>query len=404
MSPNGSTVDLIANKSIRSGKIAAYLDMRDNVLVQAQNQLDSLAATMAQALSDDTVNGTTVSSGAQTGLAVDTAGWLDGNRVNLTYTDRQTSIQHRVSIIRVDDPAALPLDDGATADPNDEVIGVDFSGGLASVVSQLNARFGGRLQFANPSGTTLQVLDDGAPNLVDVNALSLTRTATAVANGRTAVALFTDGTDPFTGAITSVGAQSVGFAGRIAVNPALLGDPSKLTIYDANTASGDPARPNLIYDRLTNAAFAFAPQTGLGNAASPFAGNLPTYLQQMLSLQGEAAANASSLSQGQDVVVNALKQRVNDASGRQYRSGDGQSDFAADRLWRQRARHGGGSGHARHADEDVRLVWRYRELAGIIRRRCSRSPTCAISSTTFSASLAPARSPIPMPVSGSTAD
>ena len=52
MSPSGGTVDLIANKSIRSGKIAAYLDMRDNVLVQAQNQLDSLAATMAQALSD----------------------------------------------------------------------------------------------------------------------------------------------------------------------------------------------------------------------------------------------------------------------------------------------------------------------------------------------------------------
>ena len=53
VSPNGSSVDLIANKSIRSGKIAAYLDMRDNVLVQAQNQLDGLAATMAQALSDD---------------------------------------------------------------------------------------------------------------------------------------------------------------------------------------------------------------------------------------------------------------------------------------------------------------------------------------------------------------
>jgi flagellar hook-associated protein 1 FlgK len=32
-------------------------------------------------------------------------------------------------------------------------------------------------------------------------------------------------------------------------------------------------------------------------------------------VQGEAAANAASLSQGQDVVVNALKQRVNDVSG-----------------------------------------------------------------------------------------
>jgi flagellar hook-associated protein 1 FlgK len=315
VSPNGSTVDLIANKAIRSGKIAAYLDMRDNVLVQAQSQLDNLAATMAQALSDDTVQGTAVPPAVQQGFNLDTTGWQAGNRLNLTYTDRQTGIQHRVSIVRVDDPAALPLDNSATADPNDEVVGVDFSGGLASVATQLNAQFGGRLQFSNPSGTTLQVLDDGVPNLVDVNALSMTRTATALANGRAAVPLFTDGTDPFTGAVTLVGAQSLGFAGRIAVNPGLIGDPSKLTIYDANTASGDPTRPNLIYDRLTTAAFAFAPQTGLGNTASPFAGNLPTYLQQILSVQGEAASNASSLSKGQDVVVNALRQRVNDAAG-----------------------------------------------------------------------------------------
>ena len=91
--PNGSSVDLIANKSIRSGKIAAYLDMRDNVLVQAQSQLDNLAATMAQALSDTTVGGTTASSGAQTGFAVDTAGLLAGNRINLTYTDTATNTQ-----------------------------------------------------------------------------------------------------------------------------------------------------------------------------------------------------------------------------------------------------------------------------------------------------------------------
>ena len=32
-------------------------------------------------------------------------------------------------------------------------------------------------------------------------------------------------------------------------------------------------------------------------------------------MQGEAASNASNLSQGQDVVVNALQQRFNEASG-----------------------------------------------------------------------------------------
>ena len=86
VTPNGGAVDLIANHSIRSGKIAAYLDMRDNVLVEAQNQLDGLAAAMAQALSDDTVAGPR-HVGPQAGFDVDTAGWLNGNRINLTYTD-----------------------------------------------------------------------------------------------------------------------------------------------------------------------------------------------------------------------------------------------------------------------------------------------------------------------------
>jgi len=315
VSSNGTTTDLIANHSIRSGKIAAYLDMRDNVLVQAQNQIDGLASAMAQALSNDTIDGTAITAGAQSGFSLDTSGWLNGNQLSLTYTDTATNTQHRVSIVRVDDPTALPLTDGATADPGDEVIGVDFSGGLASVVSQLNTRFGSALQFANPSGTTLQVLDDGAANTTDVNAFSMTRTATALANGRTALPMFTDGGSPYTGAITGAGLQSLGFAGRIAVNPALLGDPSKLTIYGTGVATGDPTRPNLVYDQLTSAAFAFSPLTGLGNAATPYTGNVGDYLRQVLSMQGEAASNASNLAQGQDVVVNALKQRFSDDSG-----------------------------------------------------------------------------------------
>jgi flagellar hook-associated protein 1 FlgK len=309
-SAGGTSIDLIANGSIRSGQIAALLDMRDNVLVQAQNQLDGLAATMAQALSNTTVSGSPVAGG----FDIDTAGLLNGDRINLTYTDTTTNTTHNVSIVRVDDPSVLPLGNGVTADPNDEVFGVDFSGGLASVVSQLNAQFGGTLQFSNPSGTTLEVLDDGGVTST-MNALSATQTATSLANGSPSIALFTDGSDPFSNAITGSGLQSIGFAGRIAVNPALVADPSKLTLFDLTTATGDPTRPNFIYNQLISTNFAFSANTGLGSAATPFTGNVPDYLRQLLSMQGAAAGNASNLAQGQDIVVNALQQRMNDASG-----------------------------------------------------------------------------------------
>ena len=55
-SPYGGSVDLIQSNAIRSGQIAAYLQMRDQDLVQAQNQLDAIAAAMASALSDKTTS------------------------------------------------------------------------------------------------------------------------------------------------------------------------------------------------------------------------------------------------------------------------------------------------------------------------------------------------------------
>ena len=55
-----------------------------------------------------------------------------------------------------------------TPDPFDAVIGVDFSGGMSAIVAQLNAALGpAALQFSNPSGSVLRVLDDGAGGLVE---------------------------------------------------------------------------------------------------------------------------------------------------------------------------------------------------------------------------------------------
>ena len=72
-SPGGAQSDLIASGAIQSGQIGAYLQMRDTILPQAQNQLDEMASQMSQALSNQTTSGTAVGSGSQTGYGVDTA-------------------------------------------------------------------------------------------------------------------------------------------------------------------------------------------------------------------------------------------------------------------------------------------------------------------------------------------
>ncbi|HUL88201.1 MAG TPA: flagellar hook-associated protein FlgK [Pseudolabrys sp.] len=314
--PDGAPVDLIEDHAIRSGTIAAYLSMRDQDLVQAQNQLDALAAGMASALSDKTTAGTPVSPSPQSGFDIDIGNLSAGNSITINYTDTLTNTPHTMTLVRVDDPSALPLSNTATATANDTVFGIDFSGGMGSVVAQINTALTGTgMTASNPAGNTLEILDDGAGNTVDVNSVSSTATVTTLAGGSAELPLFTDGSSPYTGAITARGSQSLGLAGRIAVNPAVAADPSSLVVFQPSTAAGDSTRPDFIYQRLTGASLTFSPNTGIGTATAPFTGSLTTYLRQVISQQGEAATSASNLKQGQDVVLNALQQSFNDTSG-----------------------------------------------------------------------------------------
>jgi flagellar hook-associated protein 1 len=310
--PNGANMDMVANNVVSSGQIAADLTLRDTTLVQAQTQVDALAASMSNALSNQTTAGTAVT-GPPAGFSLDVSNVLPGNTVNLTYTDA-TNTQHQISIVNVTDPAALPLQNAPNASPT--LVGVNFSGGMASIVSQLNAALGGHLQFSNPSGSTLQVTGGGSSSAT-VNAASVTTTASSLTSGSAQLPLFTDGSSLYTGAITSGGSQMTGLAGRITVNPALLNNPSNLTVYSTSptTAPGDTTRSDFLYSQLTSSTSSYSPQTGLGSTASPFTGTITSYMQQFLSQQGNAATSATQLQQGQDVVVSTLQQKFNSVAG-----------------------------------------------------------------------------------------
>src|SRR5262249_9726352 len=79
--------------------------------------------------------------------------------------------------------------------------------------------------------------------------------------------------------------------------------------------SGDTTRPDFIYQQLTASSYLFSPQTGLGTTTTPFKSTLTNFAQQIISNQGDSASAAKQLADGQDVVVNTLKQKFNDTSG-----------------------------------------------------------------------------------------
>jgi flagellar hook-associated protein 1 FlgK len=308
-SPGGATTDMIANGAIQSGEIGAYLQMRDTILPQAQNQLDELANQMSQALSNQTTSGTAVTSGSQSGFSVDTSGMLAGNTMQLAYTD-SSNAEHTITIVALGQGGTLPTQ-STQSNPNDQTIGINLSGGMSSVVSQLNAALGSSLQFSNPSGNVLQVLNNGSGNVVD--ALSAMSTVTSLTSGNPQLSLFTDGTQPITGAITADGSQTTGLAGTIAVNPQITA--AGLAAYVSATASGNPTGPNFLLSQMTTASLIYSPTTGIGSSQQPYSGTLTNYMSAVASEQSQAANAATNLQQGQDTVVSALQQSLNNQSG-----------------------------------------------------------------------------------------
>jgi flagellar hook-associated protein 1 FlgK len=316
--PQGGSIDMVATNSIRSGAIAGYLELRDKTLVQAQAQIDQLAASLSSALSDKTTDGTPASSGTQSGYSFDfsPAQPQNGNVIHLTYTDTLSGQTRNLSIVMVNDPSVLPLKNTDTIDPNDDVIGVDFSGGMASVAAQLNAALGGSHLHFSGSGSSLTVLDDGG-GLAAINAGSMTTTVDSLTGGDPQLALFKDGGALYTGALTSNGSQQVGLAGRITVNSGLLADPSRLIVYSTSpaTPAGDTTRSDFILSQLTRGSYFYSPQTGIGSTATPFKGSLLGFIQQFTTAQGQAASAAKQLSDGQDVVLATLQNKMNASSG-----------------------------------------------------------------------------------------
>lgn len=319
VNPSLGSIDLIESGLIRSGSIAALLELRDETLVQAQNQLDEAAAKLSRALSDRTQQGVAATVGLQQGFDIDLAGLQQGNEITLDYLEQPGNVARRFTFIRVDNPASLPLPPQATPDPNDTVVGINFSGGTAAAAAAIQTALGAAFTVSNPAGTTIRILDDGGAGTRDITGLSAQITNTALVNQGPELPFFGDGSNGFqlyTGSFEN-GTQKRGYAAGITVNPALLADRSRLVAYSTAppTTSGDNTRPKLLYDRLESTNTAFAPETGIGETNAPFVSTVNAFARRIVERQGQEAADLKSLEEGQKVVVNALRERFAEGAG-----------------------------------------------------------------------------------------
>lgn len=311
MTPAGLEIDLVKQNVLSSGELAGLVQLRDQSLVQAQDQLDEIASSLAKAMSTNVTAGTQVSAGASNGYEVDLADVRNGNEFTFKYL--QGGAEKTIRALRVDDTSKLPLD---YIDANGaRVIGLDFSGGAASIASQLQSKLGTGFTFSNPSGTTLRVMDDGVAGTTDMLSLQTRTTATGVQNGGLGFSLFVDTNNAdFTDSLNGVG-QKLGFAGRISVNQAVANDNKLLVQYTGTTPLGDQARLNQIVANLDNMRFAGAGGSSGTNASFRLGGSVADIISQTINFQGNAAAAAISDGKTQEMTLDALTQRLDSEYG-----------------------------------------------------------------------------------------
>ncbi len=312
---NGSEIDLIRGRPQFSGVIGGYIQLRDDILVEAQAQLDELAHGLALSFSDYSNDGSAITSGAQDGFELDIEGLLAGNAVTISYTESGTD--KSVTFIRVDDASTLPLSDDATPNPDDTVVGIDFSGGIAAAAADMSAALGAAISVSSPAAGSLRFLDDGAAATVDIAAVSARITSTGLADNGAQLALFRDSGGAAYSASLDGADQKLGFAGRIMLNGSVAADNSWLVSYSTSPATGntDPTRPLELISRLNEQSFTFSPESGIGSSNAPYTDSVADFARRVVASQTGRAEVARQTMDSQEIVVGALQQRIHKESG-----------------------------------------------------------------------------------------
>ncbi|MFM9974635.1 MAG: flagellar hook-associated protein FlgK [Beijerinckiaceae bacterium] len=320
----GAGIDVIDSNLFRSGEIAAQIDLRDRVLVEAQAQIDDLAAALASSLGDRNPT-TSVTTGANQGfdvalddiLAPGTLAIKAGN--TLTVEVNTPTGPRRIQLIATDGAAPNPIptelgEGGAT------IVRFDRAGGFAGLQGAIAGALGGGFNVTLQPGNVLRVLDAGGGNAV-TNVRASFSTSGLTGEGPE-LPLFVDAANSnslYTGSLDNLNPEKRGFAGRIGINANVLADNSRLVVFNTTpgsvTPQGDSTRPRLLLERLTSASRGFSAASGIGGSATGLSTSVANFARRVVEDQGAKSANAINTDEGQKIVLRSIEARFSETSG-----------------------------------------------------------------------------------------
>lgn len=298
-SGTGAPVDLIERGAFRSGEIRAAIEMRDEMLVQAQRQLDELAAGLATALSETRTAGAANGTGYR--VPVLPMALARGDALTVSYIDATGT--RRDATILVQTGAPLLALNPSPADPSrpklDYTAGTSTSPSPAFTITEGPAG----LDIAPAAGITLLGVSH-----------SRMGTTTAVPGGAPPLLIDRFSADPTYGGVHPAGIALTGLAQRLTVDPGVARDPARLNGYPP-VFSGDATRVGALLDNLTRAQRAFPPAAGIGGASATYAGSVTDFARRVVETQAADAESSARLDEGQRIALAAIESRFAETSG-----------------------------------------------------------------------------------------
>jgi flagellar hook-associated protein 1 FlgK len=278
--PSGLTVDLVTQGVLQGGELGGLITLRDKTLVEAQAQLDEIAAGLAQAFSTVKTEGSAVEVGDAKGFDIDLANMRPGNDIIFTYSEG--GLDKRVRLVN----SVTPTD--YVDATGQRVIGLDLSAGAGAAAATLSTMFP-TLAISSTGPNNLRILDDGLTGKTDLKSAVSRSTSTGLQGAGLALNLFVDqGNSAFTNDLDTNPPQKQGFAARISINTAIISDNRLLVQHEVGGTLGDAARADYVIEQLEQMKFVSGGNPANNAGRFQLAGNLSEVISQIVGFQGSS--------------------------------------------------------------------------------------------------------------------
>lgn len=305
--PSGLTLDLVAQGVIQGGELGGLLTLRDKTLVETQEQLDEIAAGLAQAFSTVKTPGAPVTAGAAAGFDLDISNLQPGNEVQFTYAEG--GLDRRVRVVNTTE--AIDYLDAT----GQRVVGIDFSAGSTAAAAALGSKIP-TLAISSTGAGNLRILDDGATGQTDVKSAAALSTSTGLQGEGLAFNMFVDqGRAAFTNNLDTDPPQKRGFAARISVNPAVLADNRLVVQSEAGATLGDADRADYLIAQLADMKFVSGGNPRASADKFQLSGNLNELISQVVSYQGTSINTALTKRDDRQLTLDTIVDQMDSEYG-----------------------------------------------------------------------------------------